>query len=296
MALSDPRVVFGVDVFTPYNRTTGLPFGTIRVLGTSSLSLSGELVKLNGGSNRYPFAIEDGLITAELSLTVRELPDFLFELFLGKAPTANSSESAGSVTAIANKKGTSVVAATGIASVGVKSGSEADAKFSKYVVKAVSATTVDVFALSGTDFARGADKSFENDALKITASPLTITQSSAVEVPGFGIELTGDSGVIAMVADDTAEFTVRPINDQSIDVTFGAETDIFPEFGALIVAQKRGNGEMFEIDLFRVKGIGLPLGFEEKSWNESEITAEAFFDSAKGGVASIRHINPSTTN
>ena len=296
MALSDPRVVFGVDVFTPYNRTTGLPFGTIRVLGTSSLSLSGELVKLNGGSNRYPFAIEDGLITAELSLTVRELPDFLFELFLGKAPTANSSESAGSVTAIANKKGTSVVAATGIASVGVKSGSEADAKFSKYVVKAVSATTVDVFALSGTDFARGADKSFENDALKITASALTITQSSAVEVPGFGIELTGDSGVIAMVADDTAEFTVRPINDQSIDVTFGAETDIFPEFGALIVAQKRGNGEMFEIDLFRVKGIGLPLGFEEKSWNESEITAEAFFDSAKGGVASIRHINPSTTN
>ena len=296
MALSDPRVVFGVDVFTPYNRTTGLPFGTIRVLGTSSLSLSGELVKLTGGSNRYPFAIEDGLITAELSLTVRELPDFLFELFLGKAPTANSSESAGSVTTIANKKGTSVVAATGIASVGVKSGSEADAKFSKYVVKAVSATTVDVFALSGTDFARGADKSFENDALKITASALTITQSSAVEVPGFGIELTGDSGVIAMVADDTAEFTVRPINDQSIDVTFGAETDIFPEFGALIVAQKRGNGEMFEIDLFRVKGIGLPLGFEEKSWNESEITAEAFFDSAKGGVASIRHINPSTTN
>ena len=296
MALSDPRVVFGVDVFTPYNRTTGLPFGTIRVLGTSSLSLSGELVKLTGGSNRYPFAIEDGLITAELSLTVRELPDFLFELFLGKAPTANSSESGGSVTTIANKKGTSVVAATGIASVGVKSGSEADAKFSKYVVKAVSATTVDVFALSGTDFARGADKSFENDALKITASALTITQSSAVEVPGFGIELTGDSGVIAMVADDTAEFTVRPINDQSIDVTFGAETDIFPEFGALIVAQKRGNGEMFEIDLFRVKGIGLPLGFEEKSWNESEITAEAFFDSAKGGVASIRHINPSTTN
>ena len=296
MALTDPRVVFGVDVFTPYSRTSGLPFGTVRVLGTSSVSLSGELVKLNGGSNRYPFAIEDGLITAELSLTVRELPDFLFELFLGKAPTANAAESGGSVTAIANKKGTSVVASTGIASVGIKSGSEVDAKFSKYVVKAVSATTVDVFALSGTDFARGADKVFENDALKITASPLTITMSAAVEVPGFGIELTGDSGTIALVTDDTAEFTVRPINDKSIDVTFGAETDIFPEFGALIVAQKRSNGEMFEIDLFRVKGIGLPLGFEEKAWNESEITAEAFFDSAKGGVGSIRHTNPTTFN
>lgn len=296
MALSDPRAIFGVHSFSPYNRSTGEFYGEARVLASSSLSLSGELIKLNGGSNRYPWAIEDGLITAELALTVRELPDFFFELFLGKAPTANSAEANGSVTTLTNVNGTSVVnASTGIASVGVKSGSEADVKFAKYIVKAVSSTTVDVYASSDADFARGTDDEFEDDLLKITASPLTITTSTAVEVPGHGVELTGGSGTIGFTSDDTAEFYARPQNTKSMDVDIGATTDVFPEFGAIVVAQKRGNQELFEIELFRCKAIGLPLGFEEKAWGESEVTAEAFYDSAKNKVFSVRHVTPSNT-
>jgi len=297
MAQSAPRVIFGVHTWTPYSRTTGEFLGSIRVLSSSSVALTGELIKLNGGSQRYAWEVEDGLINAELALSVKEYPDFLMELFLGKAPTSNSAESGGSVTALANKKGTSTVdATTGIASVGVKSGSEVDVKFGQYLVKVTSATTVDVFASTDADFQRGADKEFENDALKITASALTIVASTPTEVPGFGIELTGGSGAIGMTIGDTAEFEARPINDESTDLTFGATADIFPEFGSIVIGQKRGNGEMFEVELFRCKGIGMPLGFTAKEFSEAELTIEAFYDSVLNAVGKIRHVKPSTIN
>lgn len=296
MALSTPRAIFGVHEFTPYSRVTGLPFGTARVLGSSSLALSGELIKLNGGSNKYAWDVQDGLITAELSILMREIPDFATELFLGKQLTSNAAETGGSVTTIANQNGISVVATTGLASVGVLSGSEDDVKFSKYVVRAVSATTVDVYALTDLDFARGVDKVFEDDTLKITASALTIITATPVTIPDFGLELTGDSGTIALVTGDTATFSARPINTASIDVSIGATNDIFPEFGAIVVAEKQGTGRMFEIDLKRVKAIGLPLGFDEKAFSESEVTAEAFYDSVLNKVMDIREVIPTTVN
>lgn len=291
MALSDPRTVFGVHSFTPYSRTTGLPYGTMRVLQSSSLTLAGDLITLQGGSQRFPWQVEDGFITAELALSFNEYPNFVYELFLGKSVTENSGETTGDVSTLTNKLGTSVVdSSTGIATATAKSGSEADLKFTKYIVKCVTATTVDVYALSNIDFARGTDKSFESDALKITASPLTITASTAVEIPGYGVELTGGSGTIGMTVDDTATFEVRPINTTNQTVTIGGLVDVFPEFGALVVAQQQGTGNMYELDLFRTKALGLPINFEAKTFSNAEVTAQAFYDSTKNGVFSMRQI------
>lgn len=290
---SDPRIIFGVHSFTPYNYDTGLPYGTIQVLGGSSFALNGELATLNAGSAKYPWAVEETTISAELSIRPKEYPDFLFELFLGKAPTSNAAEASGNASSLSNKNGSSVQeATTGIASVSVKSGSETDLKFSKYVVKAASATSVDVYAMSNVDFARGTDKEFEDDALKITASPLTITTSSAVEIPGFGLELTGGSGTIGMTEGDTATFEVRPINDKSMEVKIGGTADVFPNFGAIVVAQKRGNEELTELDIFKLKAVGLPFNLEENTFSEAEITAQAFYDSSQGGVFKMRHVSP----
>lgn len=293
MPLSDPRSFFGVHSVAPYNRTTRSFYGVLKVLGSSSLSLSGELVSLNGGSSKYPWHVEDGLITAELSLTFREYPDFVFELFLGRAPTANAAETGGSVTTIANASGTSVVnATTGIASVGVESGQEADLKFASYVIVAQNATTVHVYASSDIDFARGDDVSYQADDLQITASALTIPNTGGtVSIPNTGLEFTGGSGTVAMTAGDTAYFSSRPINTASVDVTVGAASDTFPEFGAYVLAKQRGNGQMVEFDLFRVKAVGLPIGLDENAWSEASVTAQAFNDSARSGVFSMRFVD-----
>ena len=292
--LSNPRSFYGIHSVTPYNLLTGEYYGLLRVLKGSTFTLSGDVVELRGGSSRFPWGVEDGNINAELALNCSEYPNFLFELFMGKAPTAVTAEASGNSSTLTNKYGTSIVSATvGIATVGVKTTAKADLKFGKYIVKATDATHVDVYASTNIDFQRGTDKDYETDLLKITAAPLSITTGAAVEVAGYGVELTGGSGTIALVAGDTAVFDVRPISTgTSMTVNVGALTDVFPSFGALLYTAQRGNGEMFEIDVYRVKAIGLALGAQEKQWSEYSITGKASYDAGKGGVFGLRHIVP----
>lgn len=291
MALSNPRSIFGVYSVTPYNRTTGEGYGTAKVIGEASLNMTGELVKLTGGASPFPWDVAEGNVSSEFSMKIKELPNWLFDLFAGKTPTTAGVDAAGTVSALTNKFGTSVVSATtGIASVSVKSGSKADLKFTKYVVKATDTTHVDVYAMSDIDFNRGTDKQFVNDSLKITSSPLAITASTPVEIPGFGLELTGGSGTIGMTAGDTATFQVLPPSTASMSVKVGGSGDSVPEFGCIIHAQAK-NGKMVEIDVFRAKGIGLPLSFAEKAFAEFEIKVEAFYDADRNGVYEMREIS-----
>ncbi len=296
MALTAPRVIFGVHSVTPYSRVDGTFYGILKVLGGSMISLTGELSKLRGGSNKYPWAVEDGAVSAEMSLKVKEYPDFLFELFLGVAPTAGTTEASGNVSTLTNKKGSTVMhATTGIASVIViPSTGAANLKFGKYVVKAVSATTVDVYHSSDADISRGTDGSYTTDTLKVAAAQTITTGAATTDIAAYGLRFTGGSGTIAMTTGDTATFEVRPINDKSMSVTIGGQADEYPEFGAIVMAQKRGNGEMLEVDCFRCKGIGLPISLQESAFSEAEIKMEAFYDSTLDGVFKIRHVTPST--
>lgn len=292
MALTQPRTIYGIHQVTPYHIDSQLPYGTIRVLGGASITLAGELVTLAGGSSFFPWDAQDGAITPEIAFKFKEIPSFLFKLLLGKTPTDTEDTSA-AVTALVNVLNSSVLdAVTGIASVGVKSGSETDVKFSKYIVKAASATTVDVYAYTNVDFFRGTDKTYEDDLLKITASPLTIAMGAAVEVTGYGVELTGGSGTIGMTEDDTASFEAKPAALDITSVTVGEQGVCIPEFGVVVVSQKKSDGSMTSIDCFRVKAFGMPLGLEEKAFNEMEITGTLLYDSARNGAYKFENLKP----
>lgn len=284
MALTANKSAFGIHSIAAYNPDTFVPYGIIKVLGTMTMNFQGETIPLNGGSQLFPWAIENGAITTEGSFVSREVPDWVFEAFQGSAATTNAAESGGAATTIANIGGTSVVAATGIASVGVKSGSEADVKSGMYVVKAASATTVDVYHLSDVDFLRGTDLAFVDDTLKITSSALTIATTTAVTIPSCGLELTGGAGTIGMTTGDTAWFDARSINTGSADVTVGSSGQTIPDVGLYCAGQKKGNGELFILDIMRAKVAGFPFNFNEKAWMESEINFQAFYDSTRNGV------------
>jgi hypothetical protein len=105
--LSQPRTIFGVHSFAPYNRADGTFYGILKVLGSSSLAFSGSMVNLMGGSSKYPWSVEEGAINAQLNLKVREYPDFLFQLFGGSTVTEGSADSLGGVSTLTNKNGTS---------------------------------------------------------------------------------------------------------------------------------------------------------------------------------------------
>ena len=250
MTLSATKSIFGIHSITAYNPDTLEPYGIAKVLGQASLNFSGELTPLTGGSSPYPWRVERGLISTEVSITLREKPVWEYEVLQGKAATQNAAEASGAVsTALTNAGGTSVMdASTGIATATVKSGSETDLKTGLYVVVAATATTVNVYSMSDVDFAQGTNKVFEDDTLKINASPLTITSGTAVEVPDFGVELTGGSGTIGMTAGDTAFFEVRAINTGSHDVVIGSSTENYVDFGLYMVGQKSGSKNIFAIN------------------------------------------------
>ena len=289
MGLSNPRAVYGVHSVAPYSRSTGEFYGIMKVLDGSSISLSAEQVDLYGGSNKYPWASEDGNVSAEMSLKVSQLEDFMFELFLGKAPTATTSETSGNVTTAANKYGSSIIAATGLASVSVLSASKANLKFGRYVLKATGSTDLAVYVSTDIDFGRGTSESYDSDLL-LVATVTGVSTGANSDIASLGLRLTGGASATAFVSGDTATFEVRPVNSKTSVVNIGAAADVFPEFGAVLMAQKRSSDELFEIDAYRCKGAGMPINFETKAWNKPEIKAKLLYDSSKDGLFYMRSV------
>lgn len=293
--LSNPRTLYGLHSASPYNRTSGLPYGILKVLEGSSLNVSGKLVTLMGGSNKYPWAVESGESQADVDLKVNEYPSFLFQLLYGATPTETGSSATGSVSSPVNVSGTSVVAATGIASLEVTpTTGAASLKFGKYWIKATDSTHVDVYASTDIDMGRGSAGSFQDDTLKITATPLTITEAGTVDVPNFGITITGGASAIALVAGDTAVFEVLPPSNKSMSVVIGSVSQVPPEFGMIAMGQKSGSLEITELDIFRMKGTGLPLGLQPNAFAKADVKLQAFYDSAKDGVFKERWVQESS--
>ena len=289
MALSENRIIYGIHSMCPYSRTDGLPYGIFKVIGGGAISFAAETEKLFGGSNKFAWASESKTIDSTFTSTVKSMPDFLFELYLGATATATAASATGTIVeALANVQGTSALqAATGIATVTVKSGSEADLKDATYVVKAVSATTVDVYAMSDIAFSNGTDLVFDDDALKITASPLTITASTAVEIPSTGLELTGGSGVIALVTDDTASFKAASGHGGVSEIVIGKDTMSFPAHGIVALSAKRADNSLFEIEMYNAVGSGFPISLEETVYSIPELTVDLLYDVSKNAIAKI---------
>ena len=284
MALTRTQSVYGIHSICAYDPDTMLPYGIAKVVGKMSLNLAGEQTSLYGGSNPYPWDVQAGIIKTEGSILLREVPDWSFAAFQGVTATTGAAETGGAVSTITNIYGATVVASTGIASVSVKAGSEADVKNCVYVVKAASATTVDVYALTDVDATRGTDLTYQNDALKITASALTIATGADVDIPNTGLKLTGGAGTIAMTTGHSAQFDSRSINTSSTRATVGASGLTIPNVGLLCAAQKKGNNEIFMLDIMRCQTSGFPFNLQEKAFMETEISFQAFYDTTRDGV------------
>lgn len=286
MSLPAPRVVFGIHEATFYNPTTKIPYGTVRVLGNGTFSMSGNTIELRGGSNRFPWSIQDGNIDAKLDMTLKEYPDFMMELFLGKKPTVVASSATGSVDNFIDGFGGSLKdAVNGISAIGVSTANKANLKFGKYVLKAVDSTHVNIYALTNVDFSNGAVVDFVDETLLVNSAPISCV-AGAVVVADLGLELTV-IGTPAFIAGHTASFSVAPIHAGQSSAIVGGLSDIFPEFGCLLTTQQLGSGEMFTVDIFKAKAVGMNLGASEKAFSETPISAKAYYDSSKGGICEI---------
>lgn len=294
MAYTDPRSVFSIHSIVCTRRTTGVPYGILRVVQGGEISLTGDSVDLFGGSSRFPWASEVGDIESEFQFTASEYPDFMFELFLGASVTQTSADTDGSVSSVTNLNGTSVVnASTGMTAT-LTVGTAADLKFGRLIFVATDSTHVDVYITSNIDETKGTDLTYVNDALKITSSPLAVSSGGTVAIPGTGLTINGGSGTIALVTGDTAYADVLPIHTGRSKIVVGSASTVFPEFGARMSAAKRANGEIFEIEAYKCVGNGMPIGLTRNEWAEPEMTMKLLRDSTLNAVFAIEAVKGST--
>lgn len=283
------RNIFGIHSFTPYNQNTGKPYGILKVLGGGNMELTGETEDLFGGSSKYAYASEQTQIGATATMNVKSYPDFLMELFLGGTVTSIDAAANGEVRNTANFKGTSAInPTTGVATVAITAGDEADAKFGRYVaVVEAGGTDLSLYLMTDVDFARGTKGAYTNDALLIE-SGITIPNTGAtIAVADYGLTFTGGSGTVAMTAGDSFVFDVLPAHSGGSEILIGSETASFPNFGAFIVAQKRSNGEIFQIQAFNCVGSGMPFPLQEKAWMVSDLTMKLLRDEDSDAVMKI---------
>lgn len=59
MTLDAVKTLYGIHQATFYNRSNDVPYGTLRVLGGSSLAISGEVVQLTGGSSKFIWDLQE---------------------------------------------------------------------------------------------------------------------------------------------------------------------------------------------------------------------------------------------
>lgn len=289
MSLSQPREVYGIHSIIPYSRTTYLPYGIVRVLEGGEISLDAEINDLFGGSNPFPWASEVGTIDSEFTFTAGEYPDFLMELFLGATASTTAADATGEVTAITAISGTTVPKAdTGLASIALRSGEFAKLKMGRYIVVAVNGTTVDVYMQSNIDQNRGVELSTLTDAMKITATPLTVSNTGGTtEIPYTGLDLVGGSGTVAMTAGHSGYFDVYPDHSGRSVISVGASGSTFREFGARMTAKKGSDGKVFEVHAFKCRGAGMPIGLSANEFAKPELTMKCLYDSTNNKVFEI---------
>ncbi len=281
--LTKPQLLFGIHSVTPYDIETRKPISFLRVLGEASLDLKGEFEELKGGSSMFPFDAEPSNIGTDCSFTAREYPISMMEKLLAGVKTDFAADAAGQVIDLANVKGTSVISAGGLASVTVKAAEKTDLKTGEYVIEALDANSLALYALSDIGLGDGTKKEILDDTMKVVAS-VDITAATGTDVDDFGLTLTGGAGPIAFAPGDTARFRIIRPSVSGVKLIVGQAGSTFSEFGCIISGQRKSDGAMAWLDIYRCRAAGMPISFKEKGYSEWNITLKVLYDSAKNGV------------
>lgn len=329
MPRSKVRTIYGIHSVTLYRPESGEFYGTLECLEGSNLSMSGESVELTGGSSKFPFAVADGVINTEVSFTPSEYPNFLFEVLLGKKPDAL--EGTGKIDFLLEKeevfkddKKSEIISITSHKSDNLKFGkyflNVSDKKVSLHASSSadfargdsvdykeddltVWSKTIEAKKPSpGPENINEDTDTADNGAEKPNVNPNSETEnpntnsSPDAETPNANTHIIDELGLTIEVLkpseftnEYSCSFSVRP-NKKGMEVTVGGTSDVYPEFGAILVAENQ-SGSLLEIDCFRLKAAGLPIGMTKKTFSNAEITAKAMYSPEHSGVFKVTAID-----
>lgn len=265
--------IYGIKALALVNRTTGVPYGRYRVLGGGEITMSADKVQLMGGAQKFSWATEWGVYDTEISMTIREYPEFGFRMLLQGSSVVNAAESAGNVSALSNKSGTSLATGTtGIAVSAIAGG--ANLKTGKYTVVSLGTGTIDVYYVGSQS------DSYETSTLKINSTPLSQGGGGeTASLTAYGLTFTSRAaGSSDLHVGDTATFTVRKINTGNEEIAIGRASETVTEFTAYLFGEDQKTGDQFYVEIPRCSASGLPIKMTEKEYSESEVTLSFDYD------------------
>lgn len=278
MTTENVNPLFGAKALIAYNRKTFKPLGIFRAITTMEYTREQEQVLLEAGHHNGPFAAEPGAVANAIVANVMEFPNFAYTA-LDNATQADitGEDATGFVGTIANKSGVSVAdATTGIASVSIISGSEDLVPLAKAIVVVGTsvADEVDVFMIGDTV----TGEIPVTDELTLLAAGVVVPGTGGtVDIPAFGLTLTGGSGTVAFVEDDTAFFESRPANSKTTKITMADNSDI-KLVGMLFVWPRTSEGLQTIADFPKVAISGSPFSGATRAFAEMELSATPLID------------------
>ena len=273
--LTYPTGLYGLWSLTLKDRVSQLPQAFFKVIGEFTFPNEADMEDYVGGSDKFVRASEPKYFKADGTLMIKEFLAKTYQYLGGATATIGTAEPSGAVTTLANAQGTSVMAATGLASVSLTANASADLKAGNYTIKAASANTIDVYCDSDIDFGGvwtdGTVGAFQDDTLKITPTPLSISEATGAALSGFGLTFTGGASATAFTIGDTATFEVRPANVANEVTTIGDRNTFLKSYSvSAYSAPKSITGEIIYIymPIVQFSGIG-SLGLKEYAWVNS---------------------------
>lgn len=291
--MSPKKTIFGIDSLSFYDPRTKIFLGTLNILGNGTFEMTGEQVKLKGGSSKFDWAVEQGNIESVINYVTKEYPDFLYRINLGKQPTIIPASQLGSIANMLNYHGTSLMSAVnGIDEIVAIAGKEGNLKFGTYTIVATGAKKIKIYVDTGVDLGRGEAVEYLSDDLAITEELTLIdaddNDTGILEKLGINIKTIG---VSAFTVGDTMTFDIFPPHDGGMEVVIGGLNDTFPAVGVVIVTQKQANGQIFMIDCPNCSASGLNLGGAEKAFTETPVTMSVAYSSRIRGIARIKRVD-----
>ena len=92
-----------------------------------------------------------------------------------------------------------------------------------------------------------------------------------IDIPDYGITLTGGSGTVAFVDGDTAYFDARPANTKTTEIVMGDKSDL-KNLGLVLVYPRNSNGQHRIVDFPKVAVGGTSFAGNTREYAEFEFT------------------------
>jgi len=267
--------LYGIELVALFDYETNKPLGYFQAAASAGLERTVENTLMNGGNSPGALAAEPGQPENSLSMTLRELPDFLLETLEGAKKTTGKAEAAGYVDAtLTNTKGLSL--SQKITGVAVKETTKSKLPYGEIVFTALAENKIKVQVLG---VLAGGASAFSAEDCSVVED-LTLS-GGTVDLDDIGVTLTLSESA-TLTEGDVAVVKVRPANNGYTELEVGANGEI-RHFGVLIVWPKSSDGSIKYCKIHKCAGGGVPINAGERAFSEISVTATPLVDLCNGG-------------